>query len=429
MRRAPGIVAILIFISVLLLIDFYVFQGLRTLTSGLENKTRKIISWVYWGINFFLLLWLIWMFLFLFLNSTGGIPKSFSIFFGIWTLFFIPKLVFATFLIGEDVFRLLRGVFALGNNAISNGDEMAFSSSRRKFISAVAAGVATIPFLGILHGLTLGKFNYRVIRQTVFFPDLPKTFDGFTITQLSDIHVGSFDSEKDREEVKNAIDLANDQKSDLFVFTGDLVNNKASEMDPWTNIFKGLHSPYGQYSILGNHDYGDYVSWPSDKAKAENMEELYSIHKKIGFNLLRNTSVEIEKNGESLSLIGVENWGKGEFKKVGDLDLAMKNVPDESFKILLSHDPSHFDKIVSCYKSHVHLTLSGHTHGAQFGVEIPWLKWSPIQYRYPHWAGLYSVNGRSLYVNRGFGFLAFPARVGIWPEITVITLKRGSSVA
>ena len=213
MRRAPGIVAILIFISVLLLIDFYVFQGLRTLTSGLENKTRKIISWVYWGINFFLLLWLIWMFLFLFLNSTGGIPKSFSIFFGFWTLFFIPKLVFATFLIGEDVFRLLRGVFALGNNAISNGDEMAFSSSRRKFISAVAAGVATIPFLGILHGLTLGKFNYRVIRQTVFFPDLPKTFDGFTITQLSDIHVGSFDSEKDREEVKNAIDLANDQKS------------------------------------------------------------------------------------------------------------------------------------------------------------------------------------------------------------------------
>jgi predicted MPP superfamily phosphohydrolase len=423
MRRAPGVIGIIIFLAFLLLIDWYVFQGVRTLTSGLESRTRKIVHWIYWGINISLFLWLGGIFLFV--HSDGSIPRSFSTFFGVWALFFIPKLLFAIFLLGEDIYRLLRGLFSVGHNVVTDKNHMNFGSSRRKFISTLALATAAVPFLGILHGLTFGKFKYRVLRETLYFPDLPDAFDGFTITQLSDIHVGSFDPDSDRDEVKRAIKLANDQNSDLFVFTGDLVNNKASEMLPWMEEFSKLRSPHGQFSILGNHDYGDYISWPSPEAKEENMQQLYRIHGKLGFCLLRNESAVIEKDGQKLSLVGVENWGTGGFTKKGDLDKALKNVPADTFKVLLSHDPSHFDEVVSKHSSNIHLTLSGHTHGAQFGVEIPWIKWSPIQYRYPHWAGLYSVNGRNIYVNRGFGFLGLPARVGIWPEVTVITLKKG----
>jgi predicted MPP superfamily phosphohydrolase len=263
------------------------------------------------------------------------------------------------------------------------------------------------------------------LRETLYFPDLPDAFDGFTITQLSDIHVGSFDTESHRSEVMRGIEMANAQKSDLFVFTGDLVNNKAREMEPWMNEFSKLRAPYGQFSILGNHDYGDYINWDSEASKQANMERLYATHAKLGFSLMRNEHAVIEKNGEKIYLIGVENWGKGGFTKKGDLDKALKDVPADGFKILLSHDPSHFDKIVSVHPTHIPLTLSGHTHGGQFGVEIPGIKISPIEINYPHWAGLYNVNGRNIYVNRGFGFLAFPMRVGVWPEVTVLTLKKG----
>jgi hypothetical protein len=425
MKRAPGILGLLLFVGFLLLIDYYVFTGVRTITLGMEARTRKIVHWIYWiiSISFFVWLGLIMVFI----NSTGTFPRSLYTFIGLWALFFVPKLLFSIFLLGEDVYRLIRSLVAVGNNAVSD-DKMAYSVSRRKFVSIIAAATAAVPFLGILHGLAVGKFKYRVLRETIFYPDLPEAFDGFTITQLSDIHVGSFDPDSDRDEVKRAIALANEQKSDLFVFTGDLVNNVSAEMDPWMNEFAQLKAPYGQYSILGNHDYGDYVEWPSAEAKQKNMERLYDIHAKLGFHLMRNQNTVIEKDGQKISLVGVENWGTGGFTKMGDLDKALENVPKDAFKILLSHDPSHFDKIVSVHPTHIHLTLSGHTHGGQFGVEIPGIKWSPIQYKYPHWAGLYGEkNGRNIYVNRGFGFLAMPARVGIWPEVTVITLRKGKS--
>ncbi|HET6989669.1 MAG TPA: metallophosphoesterase, partial [Bacteroidia bacterium] len=354
MRRAPGVIAIIVFIAFLLLIDYYVFQGVRTLTSGLETRTRKIVHWIYWTINLSLFLWLGGIFLFV--HSDGNIPRSFSTFFGVWALFFVPKLIFTIFLLGEDLFRLLRGLFSIGHNVVVDDNHMAFSSSRRKFISTLAAATAAVPFVGIIHGMTYGKFKYRVLRETLYFPDLPEAFDGFTITQLSDIHVGSFDPDGDRAEVRKAIALANDQKSDLFVFTGDLVNNMAKEMDPWMDDFAKLRSPHGQFSILGNHDYGDYIEWPSDQVKEANMQKLYGIHRQLGFNLLRNESAVIEKDGQKISLVGVENWGSGGFKKKGDLDLALKNVPEDAFKILLSHDPSHFDEIVSKHKSNIHLT-------------------------------------------------------------------------
>lgn len=426
MRRAPGVIGILLFIGFLLLIDYYVFTGIRTITSGLETRTRKVVHWTYWIISLSFFAWL--GLIFLSVNANGTFPRSISTFIGLWALLFIPKLLFGVFLLGEDIYRLSRSLVAVGYNAVSSGETMTYSVSRRKFVSIVAASTAAVPFLGILHGLAVGKFKYRVLRETIYYPDLPDAFDGFTITQLSDIHVGSFDPGSDRAEIKRAIALANEQKSDLFVFTGDLVNNISTEMDPWMQEFSQLKAPYGQYSILGNHDYGDYVSWPSVEAKKQNMERLYGIHAKLGFNLMRNENAVIEKDGQKISLIGVENWGTGGFTKMGDLDKALENVPKDAFKILLSHDPSHFDKIVSEHPTHIHLTLSGHTHGGQFGVEIPGIKWSPIQYKYPHWAGLYGEkNGRNIYVNRGFGFLAMPARVGIWPEVTVITLRKGKS--
>lgn len=414
-------------IGFLLLVDYYVFTGVRAITSEMEVRTRKIVHWIYWGISFSFFAWL--GLIIIFANTHHGIPKSISVFIGAWVLIFVPKLLFAIFLLGEDAYRLLRSLFAVGHNVIVNDNPMAYSTSRRKFISVIAAATAAIPFLGILHGISSGRYKYRVLRETIFSPDLPEAFDGFTITQLSDIHVGSFDIDSDRSEIQKAIAMANDQKSDLFVFTGDLVNNMADEMEPWKNEFAKLRAPYGQYSILGNHDYGDYIEWSSEQAKKQNMEHLYSIHEQLGFKLMRNENTVIEKDDQQISLIGVENWGTGGFIKMGDLDKALVDVQQDSFKILLSHDPSHFDNVVSKHNTHIHLTLSGHTHGGQFGVEIPGIKWSPVQYRYPHWAGLYDVNGRNIYVNRGFGFLAMPARVGIWPEVTVITLKKGNPPA
>ena len=427
MKRAPGIIFIILFLTFLVLVDYYVFTGVRTLTAELEARTRKIVHWICWGISISFFVWLGG--LFLFVHSDGTIPKSISIFFAAWALVFVPKLIFAIFLLGEDVYRLLRSLFAVGHNAIVQNDPMALSIGRRKFISTIAAATAAIPFFGILHGITVGKFKYRVLRETIYYPDLPDAFDGFTITQLSDIHAGSFDPISDRAVVQKAIAMVNAQQSDLFVFTGDLVNNMAREMDPWLEDFEKIHAPSGKFSILGNHDYGDYVNWASDEAKEKNMQHLYSVHGKVGFCLLRDENAVIEKNGQTISLIGVEDWGTGGFPKKGNLNKALKNVPEDAFKILLSHDPSHFDEIVSKHPTHIHLTLSGHTHGGQFGVEIPGIKFSPVGFRYPHWAGLYAVNGRNIYVNRGFGFLAFPGRVGIWPEVTVLTLKKGLPVS
>jgi predicted MPP superfamily phosphohydrolase len=422
MRSKPSIAGLLIFLGILLLIDFYVFSAVKTMTVGLEARTRKYLHWAYWLINISLFVWLAGIMLMA--SPDKGMPKSLMTFFGVWVMFFVPKLIIVLVIGVEDVVRGLRALFALGYNAMSDTGNVSIGISRRVFLSRAAGVIALIPFLGIAHGMIVGRWRYRVRRETLYFYDLPPAFDGFTITQLSDIHSGSFDPDSHRDEVREGIKLAQDQKSDLFVFTGDLVNNMASEMLPWKKDFAALRAPYGQYSILGNHDYGDYVAWDSPAAKAQNMQDLYATHEEIGFNLMRNENAVIEKDGQKLYLLGVENWGAPPFPQVGDIEKALENVPEDAFKVLLSHDPTHFDEMISKHKTNIHLTLSGHTHGAQFGVEIPWLKWSPVQFKYPHWAGLYNINKRNLYVNRGFGFLGFPGRVGIWPEVTVITLKK-----
>lgn len=422
MKIRPGFVGILILLGILLLIDIYVFSAVKTMTVGLEARTRKFIHYGYWMLNIGLFAW--FMYYLVTMSPERTVPRSFMTFFGTWVLFFIPKLLIVLVIGAEDVGRGVRAIYAMGYNAVTEDGGMSVGITRRQFISRAAAAIALVPFLGIAHGMISGKFRYRVRRETLYFDDLPPAFDGFTITQLSDIHVGSFDPDSHREEVQEGIRLAQAEKSDLFVFTGDLVNNIAAEMIPWKKDFSVLRAPFGQYSILGNHDYGDYVSWDSVELKQQNMEELYATHNEIGFDLLRDEHRVLEKDGQKIYLLGVENWGAGGFKQEGDIDKALANVPADAFKLLLSHDPSHFDEIVSQHDTHVHLTLSGHTHGAQFGVEIPWLKWSPVQLRYKHWAGMYNEAKRYLYVNRGFGFLGFPGRVGIWPEVTVITLKK-----
>lgn len=409
---------ILIPVVLLGIIDFYAFQAIRTLT-----KHQVLWRYLYWGISIAFLLLLIYTIL-NFDRGAGPQNGVFKLLTASFVLLFVPKLVLCIPLLLEDITRILVGI---SGRLAENAQDEPFLASRRRFVSQVALALAAIPFAGILHGLWKGKYNYRVIKKTLFFPDLPEAFDGFTLTQISDVHSGSFDNP---EKIAYGIDLINQQKSDLIVFTGDLVNNKADEMDPWKDHFSKLEAPWGKYSILGNHDYGDYVDWPSEEAKAANMQKLYHIHVDLGFELLRNENRKIEKEGSSIRLVGVENWGAGGFAKHGDLDKAVSDTAAEEFHILLSHDPSHFDQKVKSHPKKMALTLSGHTHGMQFGIEIPGVfRWSPVKYRYPKWAGLYEEAGRFLYVNRGFGFLAFPGRVGIWPEITVLELRKGERSA
>ncbi len=400
-----------IFVFLLAFIDWYAFQAIKTAFRG------NVARWMYWIFSGLVYAGIIYLF-FAF-NRSEGPSLRFQYIMALVILSLVPKLVIILILFFEDIVRFLLGIFT----KVSGNSEGNFLPDRRKFVSQIGLGLAAIPFLGILHGVWRGRYNYRVTKNTVFFKDLPDDFDGFKITQISDIHSGSFDN---KSKIEYGIDLINKQQSDVIFFTGDLVNNRADEMKPWVESFAKLDAPLGKFSILGNHDYGDYVDWNSAQAKRENMERLFEIHKELGFQLLKNENVKIRKGNSEVDLIGVENWGAGGFAKHGDLEKAAQNLDEKSFKILLSHDPSHFDAVVKNFQKFIHLTLSGHTHGMQFGIEIPgWIKWSPVKYRYPKWAGLYEDLGRKLYVNRGFGFLAFPGRVGIWPEITVLELRKG----
>jgi uncharacterized protein len=391
-KRVPFILLLLV------LADIYFFQAVQTLTSS------TIIRSTYWLFDPALII--TGFIAFRLPRSNKQALRLISVLMALLLLSLVPKLAAAPVLLLEDLSRLFRGF-----------------PPRKVWVSEVAMGIAIVPFLALLYGITAGRHFYRVKKETLYFPDLPEAFDGFTITQLSDIHSGSFTSEKG---VGKGIKIVNEQKSDMILFTGDLVNNQAAEMDPWITHFAQLAAPYGKFSVLGNHDYGDYMRWESEAHKRSNLERLKQVHREIGFRLLLNESVNIKRDGQSIALIGVENWGKGGFHKYGDLKRATANVPDGSFKILMSHDPSHWDAVTLQHQQHVHLTLSGHTHGAQFGIELFGWKWSPIKYVYKQWAGLYEEAGKYLYVNRGFGFLGLKGRVGIWPEVTVITLKKSA---
>jgi predicted MPP superfamily phosphohydrolase len=398
------------------LVEVYAFQALKTIT-----KTKWILV-SYQIISLLAVLYIVYQFS-QFDRRVGQNSKT-LITFGLLLLVFIPKLILTSIMLLEDVFRIFSGTITF---FFIDNQKDSFLPDRRRFVSQVALVLAAIPFSSLLYGMTKGKYNFRVIKQTLFFPDLPEDFDGFTITQISDVHSGSFD---DPEKINYAIDMINDQNADMILFTGDIVNTHATEMHPWIDIFNRIQPhAFGKFSVLGNHDYGEYLEWPSDAAKLQNFEDIKDLHRQIGFNLLLNEHTKIKKGNSELALVGVENWGKN-FKQAGDLKKASEGLTKEDFKILMSHDPSHWEYEVKHDEKHYHLTLSGHTHGLQFGIEIPGIiQWSPVQYVYKQWAGLYENVGRYIYVNRGFGFHAYPGRVGIWPEITVFELKKGEKVA
>jgi len=398
------------------------YYSLLAFQSFVKAENKATFTPFYLRIDFLITIISLSAFVYFYANE-GKVNRWFNYLAFMGVLWLITKLfINAGMLLGE-VFRLLSFFvdWIYIKFSSSNPTENISIPGRRKFIGQAAVLIASIPFTGLLYGIFKGKYDFKVHKETLYFDDLPPAFDGFTITQISDLHLGSFDSV---ENVKRGVEIIKDLQSDLFVFTGDLVNNYAHEATPWKQLFSSIKATYGQYSIMGNHDYGDYTHWESSAAKEDNLRQLHQTHENIGYRLLLNESVTITKNNDSLKLIGVENWGKPPFAQYGKLEKALEGVIENDFKIILSHDPSHWDGEILNHPYHFHLTLSGHTHGSQMGIEIPFIKWSPVKYIYKQWAGLYTQGKEHLYVNRGFGFLGYPGRIGIWPEITVLTLKR-----
>ena len=398
----------------IILIGIFIIYFLLTFYASRSLKTLKVPRWVEW------LFWLITIGVVIHLlyhwfcrgKVVWSAPQQYAVA-GLLTWLIICLFVTLPLLL-EDITRLIKAIFRKPTNAPR-------IPSRRKFVSTLGWGLAAIPFASILYSIFKGKYNYKVWKYTLYFDNLPKAFDGYRITQISDIHCGSFDN---YEKIRYGVDLINSQKSDVILFTGDLVNNLANEVHNWKSLFATLQASDGVFSIMGNHDYGDYSSWETPEAKQQNLEHLFQLQKQMGWQLLLNEHCYLERDGEKIALIGVENWGHGRFSKYGDLNKAMEGVNTEDFKILMSHDPTHWQEVVLPENKDIQLTLSGHTHGMQCGIEIPgWLKWSPSQYIYKYWGGMYEEGGKYLNVNRGFGYHAFPGRLGVWPEITVIELK------
>jgi predicted MPP superfamily phosphohydrolase len=412
----------LIFFILIVLVEVYFLQALKTISVDYTPQKRKLILWIAYTLAAINLL----------ISSVAMFypPPEWNNFFrfisSIGLILFVCKLIGCTFLLTDDIIRLFRWIVSLFQKAPANTIEDGSKHiDRLKFLSYLAVTFTVIPAFSFIYGMVSGAYKYRVHKVKVTSPNLPDAFDGFKIVQLSDIHCGSFMS---TEPLIKAFNIVMDQNADAIFFTGDLVNNESSETDPHLESYKMLQAPYGVYSCLGNHDYGDYKQWDSEEAKVQNLKDLKDVHLKSGWRLLMNEHVAIEKDGQKIALLGIENWGGNlRFPRYGKLENAHAGTEQYPFKILLSHDPSHWDVQVSQEKKYndIDLTLSGHTHGMQFGIEIPGFKWSPVQYLYKHWAGLYKQDNQYLYVNRGLGFLGYPGRLGIWPEITVIELAKG----
>ncbi len=403
--------------ALMLLLDFYVYQAVKTIAQSLSPFSKTGIQFIYWGSAILALTCLLSLPYFQSLQTNRFFRNYiFSIFVGI----FIAKLVGSVFFLIDDVRRLLTWIILKINSQKEVVTETAINGiSRSTFLSWAGIGVGSALFGTLLYGFS-NKYNYKIKRIPLFFDNLPKAFKGLKIVHISDIHSGSFN---DKIAVNHGIDLILKEKADLILFTGDLVNDRHEEMLEYRDIFSRLNAPMGVYSTLGNHDYGDYVSWPSEFEKKQNLESLKQLQKGLGWRLLMNEHVVFERKGERIALLGIENFGaKGRFPKYGRMQDAYPGTEAIPFKILMSHDPSHWDYQVKKEYTDIDLMLSGHTHGMQFGLENPYFKWSPVQWMYKQWAGLYEDGKQKLYVNRGFGFIGYPGRVGIMPEITVIEL-------
>lgn len=408
----------LIIATIILLIDVYVFQAVKTVSANASDKIKIVIYSGYWFITA-ATLFILLSFPFIQIFQTSKIIRNYV--FAILAGLFFAKLLTSVFLLSDDIRRLIVLITHQFKNSSNTGIASISdnSISRSVFLSWLGIGIGGGLFGTLLYGFS-NKYNYQLRKVKLSFANLPASFKGLKIIQISDIHSGSF---QNKHAVQKGVDLILKQKPDLILFTGDLVNDRHEEMLDYVDVFNRLKAPMGVYSTLGNHDYGDYVSWPSEEEKQKNLEELKKIHAQLGWRLLMNEHVILEKNNEQIALLGIENWGaKGHFPKYGKMNEAYPGTEKYPFKILMSHDPSHWDAEVKPKYPDIDLTLSGHTHGFQFGVENPYFKWSPVQWMYKEWAGLYEDGKQKLYVNRGFGFLGYPGRVGILPEITLFEL-------
>ena len=406
------------FTAIALLMDTYIFQAIKTVSQSASPKTKTIIYTVYWTIS---ALAIISFLLFAFTDQAFLGKKFRTYLFAIAIGLFLSKIIIIAFLFIDDIRRLIQwlaGRLSKPYTAIDAAGDDAIT--RSTFLSWLGIAAGGTLFGSLVYGFS-NKYNYSVKRIQLNYDNLPAAFKGLKIVHISDIHCGSF---TDIKAVQHGVEKIMKEKPDLILFTGDLVNDRATEMDEYLEVFNKLIAPMGVYSTLGNHDYGDYVSWPYNGiSKNENLENIKKVHAGMGWKLLMNEHVVLEKGGEEIAILGIENWSnKAKFPKHGRMDLAHPGTEKYPFKILLSHDPSHWDAEVKTKYSDVDLMLSGHTHGMQFGISIPGFKWSPVQYMYKQWHGLYEDGKQKLYVNPGYGFIGYPGRVGVLPEITVIEL-------
>jgi hypothetical protein len=422
----PKILVNMRFVVMLLLfvvIELYAFKGLRMMTAGIDPMWKRIFTWVFWISTFICYGLMLTVMMKWSQRHDPNVVRTYNLFnftVGFFIVTVSTKLIFGSFHLVNDLFNL--GKWAIAEIFIKPTSESHERMTRSQFFNQAGLGVAALWAGSLLYGITRGKYAFRVIEQKLEFADLPEAFDGLRVVHISDMHLGSF--REDFDEVQKGFDLINSLDADYVFFTGDMVNNYADEAEPWIDRLKGISARFGKFSVLGNHDYGDYAMGDLPEMKLRSQQRLAEIHAESGFRLLKNENVKVEKDGQSMRILGCENWGLG-FHQYGDLDKTLEGSQDDEFKILLSHDPTHWSEHV--YGKHnIALTLSGHTHGAQMGIELPQfgIKFSPVSLRYKRWGGLYNEANQYLHINRGFGFLAFPGRVGMAPEITLIELKR-----
>jgi predicted MPP superfamily phosphohydrolase len=414
-----GIFFPVLILSLLIGMEYYMFQCLKLIFPPKDGARFSVflISYLVFSIGLYVVFFSYRLF-----GMHGQHKVFFEAIVTMLLMMIVAKLIVFIFMFVGDIVRMIRAAIS----QVSLSPEVVAKEAgmtRSSFLAKVAISTAAIPFFSILYGVVVNAYNYQYRKLTIKFPNLPEEFDGFRLVQISDIHSGSFTR---TEPLIHAVEAINKMDADIILFTGDLVNNEADEMIPYKEIFSRLRSKHGVLSTTGNHDYGDYSHWPTPEAKKENFKRFMNTHKEMGWDLLMNENRILERNGQKIAIIGIENWGQAlHFPKYGRLDVAYKGTENIPFKILMSHDPSHWDAQVRPEYPAIDLALAGHTHGFQFGIENKYIKWSPSEWVYKQWAGLYQEGKQYIYVNRGFGFLGYPGRVGILPEVTEITLRKG----
>lgn len=406
----------ILLIAFVLGIEVYAFQAFVT-----AFGSSDLLSIIYFSISA-IVLFCVLLFVNARMKKKVNLPRGMLT--GTFFMLFIPKLFTGLLLLGEDIVRIIK-LLINGIVQLAGNPSFILGTDRSEIWSIISLSIAGLLSLSFIYGAIFNVYNYKVRNVAVKLLKLPKAFDGLKVVQISDIHSGSL---TDKAAVQKAVEKINLLSPDIIFFTGDLVNNIATEAVSFVDVFKNLKATHGVYSILGNHDYGDYAAWPSEERKKNNLAMLKQLHRDMGWRLLLNEHVQIEKDGASIVVAGVENWSAGSrFHSYGKLDAALHGIQDAITVLLLSHDPSHWEAEILKHPKKVDITFSGHTHGMQFGFELFNIKWSPVKYVYKQWAGLYSNNDQHLYVNRGFGVIGYPGRVGILPEITVFTLASESN--